>query len=167
MADASIAPRWYHGKPTRVVTVIEFVSPTNKSHGDGRALYLKKRTECFAGGVNYVEIDLTRSGNRYAGFLPFNVPPELQQTYFAWTRRAPRPRRYELYPLSLRERLRPVGVPLREADPDVTLDLQPLIDLCYRNGGFDDIDYRADPPVPFTTEDARWADATLRAAGAR
>lgn len=151
----------------RVVTVIEFVSPSNKRSGEGREQYLKKRNECFAGGVNYVEIDLTRAGNRYVEFLPFWAPPDLRQTYQAWVRRAAKPLRYEIYPLSLRERLPRLRIPLRESDPDVGLELQPLIEQCYRNGGFDDIDYAAELTPPLSAEDAQWADALLRSAKAR
>ena len=48
----------------RVVTVIEFVSPTNKRPGDGLVKYQQKQQECIDGDVNLVEIDLTRSGDR-------------------------------------------------------------------------------------------------------
>lgn len=151
----------------RVVTVIEFVSPTNKRPGDGREQYLKKRNECFAGGVNYVEVDLTRDGNRYVEFLPFWAPPDLRQTYQGWVRRAAKPRRYEVYPLSLRDPLPKIAIPLREGDPDVGLELQPLVDQCYRNGGFDDIDYAADLTPPLSEADAAWAGELLQSAGRR
>jgi len=49
----------------------------------------------------------------------------------------------------------------------VPLDLQALVDLCYRNGGYDDIDYRAEPAPPLAPEDAGWADALLRESGVR
>lgn len=151
----------------RVVTVIEFVSPTNKRSGDGREQYLKKRNECFAGGVNYVEVDLTRDGNRYAEFLPFRAPIDLRQTYQAWVRRAAKPLRYEVYPLSLREALPTIGIPLRQSDADIGLGLQSLVDQCYRNGGFDDIDYAAELTPPLSESDAAWAGEWLRSAGRR
>jgi len=48
------------------------------------------------------------------------------------------------------------------------LDLQGLIDQCYRNGGYDeDIDYKAEPVPPLDPDDARWADALLRKKGKR
>jgi hypothetical protein len=55
---------------------------------------------------------------------------------------------------------------LRPTDPDVPLDLQALIDQCYRNGGYDeDIDYSVAPEPPLNAEDTRWADALLRQTG--
>ena len=75
---------------------------------------------------------------------------------------------YEIYRVPLRERLPVVKIPLRPTDTDIPLDLQALIDQCYHNGGYDeDIDYGAEPEPPFTTEDARWADALLRQAERR
>ncbi len=48
----------------RVITVVEFVSPTNKRPGDGLNKYRQKPLECREGDVNLVEIDLTRAGDR-------------------------------------------------------------------------------------------------------
>ncbi len=61
-----------------------------------------------------------------------------------------------------------IEVPLRENDEAVQLDLQALLELCYRNGGYDDdIDYENPPVPPLTPADARWADALLRKQGKR
>jgi hypothetical protein len=74
----------------------------------------------------------------------------------------------DVYDVPLRKRLPVIRVPLREADATVPLDLQALIDDCYRNGDYDeDIDYQVDPEPPLDSEDARWADALLRKAGRR
>jgi hypothetical protein len=43
----------------KVLTAIEFLSPTNKSPGDGSELYLRKQHEYRVAGVSLVEIDLT------------------------------------------------------------------------------------------------------------
>jgi hypothetical protein len=50
----------------RVITAIEFLSPTNKTAGDGNELYVQKQREYRAARVSLVEIDLTRQGNRGA-----------------------------------------------------------------------------------------------------
>jgi hypothetical protein len=68
----------------------------------------------------------------------------------------------EVYRVPLRERLPVISIPLRPADPDVPLDLQQILEQCYRNGGYDDIDYTAEPDPPLKTGDAAWADALLR-----
>ncbi|GAF93704.1 unnamed protein product, partial [marine sediment metagenome] len=49
------------GSGNRVITVIEFLSPSNKAPGEGQYLYLQKRWEAKAAGVSLVEIDLTRT----------------------------------------------------------------------------------------------------------
>jgi hypothetical protein len=59
-------------------------------------------------------------------------------------------------------------VPLRQSDDDVPLDLQALIEQCYRNGGYDDdIDCHSPPDPPLDREDDSWADALLRSQGRR
>ena len=60
-----------------------------------------------------------------------------------------------------------IPIPLRPADPEVIVDLQPILDQCYRNGGYDDIDYRVAPTPPLEADDAAWADALLREQGLR
>ena len=69
-----------------------------------------------------------------------------------------------LYALPLRERLPAIPIPLRQSDRPVPLDLQALLDQCYRNGRYDDIDY-AEPPIPvFAADEWAWAEALLKAA---
>jgi hypothetical protein len=50
---------------------------------------------------------------------------------------------------------------------DVPLDLQVLVDAAYENGGYDDIDYRAEPDPPLDPADAAWAEELLRSKGLR
>jgi hypothetical protein len=150
------------GSGHRVVTVIEFISPANKQPGAGRDLYLLKQQELRAGGVNSVEIDLLRAGQSVLALPPGQVPPEYRTPYRVCARRATRSLEYETYRLPLRERLPAIRIPLRESDADVPLDLQALIDQCYANGGYDDLDYTVDPDPPLAGDDAQWADGILR-----
>ena len=60
-----------------------------------------------------------------------------------------------------------ISIPLRPADRDVPLNLQAILDQCYRNGGYDDIDYRGEPDPPLPPDDASWADGLLREQGRR
>ena len=69
--------------------------------------------------------------------------------------------------MPLRERLPIISIPLRATDSDVPLDLQPLLDLAYRNGTYDDTDYSANPVPPLDREDAAWAEGILRAKSLR
>jgi hypothetical protein len=155
------------GSGHRVVTVIEFISPSNKQAGAGRDLYLQKQQELRAGGVNSVEIDLLRAGESVLALRPAQVPPDYRTPYRVCVRRAARSLAYEVYRLPLRERLPAIRIPLRESDADVPLDLQALIDQCYANGGYDDLDYTVAPDPPLATDDAQWADDLLRSKGLR
>ena len=49
----------------------------------------------------------------------------------------------------------------------MVLDLQAIVEQCYRNGGYDDIDYRGEPDPPLSPVDKLWADALLREQGKR
>lgn len=147
----------------RVVTIIELVSPTNRRRGPGKTAYLQKQAECVGGGVNLVEIDLVRSGERVTLAEP-HVPPEQRTTYQVSVYRANRAVVYEVYPISLRERLPAFRVPLREKDEDAVLDLQALIEKVYENGDYaDDIDYRRPCQPPLSPEDAAWLETLLPA----
>jgi hypothetical protein len=118
--------------------------------------------------VNLVEIDLLRAGPWALSVSEQHVPAVYRVPYRICVYRARSKYLGEVYRVSLRERLPAIKVPLREADADVPLDLQALIDLCYRNVGYDhDIDYQKEPDPPLGADDARWADELLCKQGRR
>lgn len=137
----------------RVVTVIEFLSPTNKRAGDGRDKYQQKRRECVEGGVNFVEIDLTRSERRELLAPDWKIPPSHQTTYQACVHRAIRREHLELYAMPLWSPLPEIKIPLRPGDEDVKLALQPLIDEIYERGQYD-VDYSQPCRPPLDETDA-------------
>jgi hypothetical protein len=155
------------GSGDRVVTVIEFLSPSNKVEGEGQNLYLSKQREVRAARVNLVEIDLTRAGKRVLALPPSRIPPSHRTLYQICVWRALRPLSFEVYRVPLRERLPAIKVPLRETDADVPLDLQALIEQCYTNGRYGDLDYRADPDPALDADDTAWANEMLLAQGRR
>jgi hypothetical protein len=156
------------GSGNRVVTVVEFLSPTNKQAGDGRDLYLQKQKECIASWVSLVEVDLVRQGIWAVSVPRELVPSQHRTTYQACVRRAWKRLQVEFYPIPLRARLPRIRVPLRETDDDVMLDLHALIERSYQRGRLGrNFDYRADPDPPLEPADAAWADELLRAAGVR
>jgi hypothetical protein len=157
------------GSGRHVVTVIEVLSPANKRPGAGQELYLKKQGELIAGRVSLVEIDLLRAGQSVLSIQPRHIPRMHRGTpYRVVVRRGWLPLQAELYAVTLRERLPAIRVPLRETDTDVPLDLQPVLDRCYDNGGYqDDLDYEAEPNPPLHAEDGAWADGLLREKGHR
>jgi Protein of unknown function (DUF4058) len=151
----------------RLVTAIEFLSLSNKKGRKGRAAYRKKQQKIVDGGANLVEIDLLRAG-KYVLLAPENqVPLRFQRPYRVCVFRAIRPDEAELIRVPLRQALPAIGIPLREKDAEVELDLQQLIEKSYADGQYDDIDYKAEPKPPLDSEDARWADALLKEKGRR
>lgn len=151
----------------RVVTVIEFLSPSNKVAGMGRVQYQRKQQECRDADVNLVEIDLTRTGERELLYPTANLPSDYQTPYLACVYRGFGASRCEIYRMPLRERLPAIRIPLRPTDPDAVLDIQALVDQAYRDGRYDDIDYSEPVRPPLAPEDAAWADALLLTAGKR
>jgi hypothetical protein len=151
----------------KLVTAIEFISPTNKAPGEGRDAYMKKRAEFLDSDSNLVEVDLTRGGDWQKLMRPYRVPPEYRTTYRASVRRASRPDKGELFPITLRQPLPTIPIPLRDGDGDASLELQSMIERVYVDGRYDTTDYAADCVPPLEAEDATWADGLLRAAGRR
>lgn len=142
----------------RVITVIEFVSPTNKLPGDGLTKYRQKQEECRDAEVNLVEIDLTRAGDRSL-IMPLDYLREADRTtYQAWVSRAGELEKGWAFRLPLTQRLPSLPIPLRPSDCDVLLDLQPLIDQIYQKGHYsEDIDYSKPLSPPLAPDEAKWA----------
>lgn len=151
----------------RLVTVIEFVSPSNKLAKDGKAKYQQKQQEVLDADINMVEVDLTRGGDRELLYPVASLPASHQTAYLACAFRGFGRHRYEIYRMPLRERLPGIRIPLRRGDRDVALDIQSLVDRAYEEGRYDDIDYAHRCIPPLTNEDAEWADQLLKAAGKR
>ncbi len=148
-----------------VVTVIEFINPSNKVPGAGNTTYLRKQQEVWEARANLVEIDLTRAGRRSLVLPVEHIPPSHRRTYQVCVRRESRPLELAVYPLPLAEPLPKIAVPLREGDADVPLDLQDLIERCYRSGRYDDLDYGSGLEPPLSPEDEAWARELLRSSG--
>jgi hypothetical protein len=142
----------------RVVSVIELLSPSNKVlHSAGRASFVQKRREVLASDAHWMEIDLLRAGARTA---LSGVSPSHYQVYLS---RAGDPRRGFAWPISIRQRMPIIGIPLLGDDPDVPLDLQAVLATVIERGSYDlDFDYLRPPVPPLPEEDARWSQESLR-----
>jgi hypothetical protein len=151
----------------RVVTSIEVLSPSNKHAGEGQRLYIQKREDMYRAGVNTVEIDLLRGGDRVLMITPERIPASHRTDYQICVWRASQACSLWVYRAPLRERLPVIAVPLRPSDPDARLDIQAVVDQCYRNGGYDDIDYTDEPEPRLNKADAAWADSLLTEQGRR
>jgi hypothetical protein len=141
----------------RVVTAIEVLSPWNKRPGRLNEDYCNKLEDYAAAEVNVVEIDLLRSSRGYLEVGQEDMPVEKRTPYLTAVRRARRPNQWTLYPMPLRQPLPRIPIPLRRTDPEVGLELQPLIDRVYIAGGHDDIDYTKPAKPPLSPDDAAWA----------
>jgi len=148
-----------------IITVIELVSPTNKSDAKHRLLWDRKRDETLAAGISFVEIDLVRAGEwalpEHDGLLRL---PAGRACYAVAATRAGRAGRHEFYVCPLRERLPIIRIPLRRGERDAALDLQSLIDACYERGRYGQkINYGKPPVPPLPSEDAEWTRTILSA----
>jgi len=157
------------GEESRVVTVIEVLSYSNKTPGhEGRKLYLTKQREILESQTHLLEIDLLRTGEHTVAVSREQLLKKCRWDYLVCLHRGGHGNRFEVWPITIRQRLPRILVPLADGDPDVVLDLQAVFDRCYDEGAYARrIDYRRDPPIPLEGEDAEWADKLLREKGLR
>lgn len=154
-----------------LITVIEVLTPANKTPGEGRRQYLRKQEQLLASSLHLVEIDLLAAGmpTLYVAQTELvAVPPVPPHRYLVSVRRGTEPDRFETYPLSLPNRLPRIRVPLAAPDPDVALDVQAVFDRCYANGDYADlINYQKDPAAPLSPDEATWLNGLLQECGLR
>lgn len=140
----------------RIITSLEFLSPGNKDSQQARERFQSKQHDLLAAGVNLVEVDLIRSGGWVLSVPEREIPAAYRYPYRACVRRAIDPAHAICYRAALQDRLPVVRVPLRPEDADVRLDIQLLIDQAWRDGGYDTLDYRTEPPPPLSESDLAW-----------
>src|SRR5262245_33439519 len=75
------------GPGRRLVTVIKVLSLANKLPGDAQRQYRRKQRELSAAGVNLVEIDLLRHGQRVLSLPVSQIPRRVRTTYQVCVRR--------------------------------------------------------------------------------
>jgi hypothetical protein len=140
----------------RVVTVIELLSPANKYSGADRVQYLGKRGHLLHSLTHLVEIDLLRGGPR----MPFDEPlPECD--YCVMVSRAEQRPEAGIWPLRLRDQLPKIPIPVRDPDPDATLDLQAALHHMYDEAGYANYIYEGSPEPRLSPEDAAWAESFI------
>lgn len=146
----------------RIVTVIELLSPANKTMPAGRAAYRKKQSEYIQGRVNLVEIDLLRCGEFVLAMPEAEWPTIHQAPYNICIRRVNRPWVAAGIGIQLQDKLPNIAIPLRGQDRDVALELQPIIDACYRDGRYYAIDYGRPVSPPFSEVEASWVNSIIQ-----
>ena len=144
----------------RLVTLVDVVSPANKTSTQGRQSYLEKRREGRSAGSNLVEIDLVLQGQPMLDYSREGLP---EWDHAVTVTRATQPDRYEIYTATLQKRLPRFRLPLSGDDRDTVIDLQAAFTRCYDQGGFaDKINYRRDPATSLSDEDRRWLNDLLK-----
>jgi uncharacterized protein DUF4058 len=144
----------------RLVTLIEVVSPCNKTMAAGRQAYLSKRREGKNAGANLVEIDLVLQGQPTLEYSRDGLP---DWDYAVTVTRASQPDRFEIYTATLQKRLPRFRLPLAADDRDTVFDLHAAFTRCYDQGDFAArIDYQRDPAVGLSDEDRRWLADLLK-----
>jgi hypothetical protein len=135
-----------------LITVIELLSPANKALGSDREQYLGKRKVMLASNAYLVEIDLLRGGERMPiqGLATCDYVVMVSRSY-------ERPR-VDLWPMTLRDPLPIIPIPLRPGDRDATIDLQRLLHEQYDAAGYEDYVYRSRVQPPLSDSDAGWAE---------
>ena len=139
----------------RLVTIIELLSPSNKKRGADREQYELKRSTILASQTNLVEIDLLRAG---PGFHPqMKRNPIIA---FSSARTEDRPVA-DLWPISLRERLPEIPIPLNPGKAEVKLDLQAIVHRIYDVMGYENHLYDASLQPPLRVGDIEWVAALV------
>jgi hypothetical protein len=144
----------------RLVTLIDVVSPTNKTRPQGRGAYLETRKQARASNASVVEIDLVLQGEPMLDYSRDGLP---EWDFAITVTRCSQPDRYEIYTTTLQKRLPRFKIPLAADDRDTVLDLQAAFSRCYDQGNFSaSIDYTREPPPKLPEDDAHWLGEVLR-----
>jgi hypothetical protein len=144
----------------RLVTLLEVVSPANKTTKAGRDAYLEKRREGRSASASLVEIDLVLQGQPTLEYSRDGLP---EWDYAVTVTRSTQPDRYEIYTATLQKRLPRFRLPLAADDRDTVLDLHTAFTRCYDQGGFAaKIDYGRDPATPLEDGDRKWLADLLK-----
>lgn len=148
----------------RLLTHLELISPANRLTDVGRRHYLEQREQTLAQQAQMVEMDFILRGEP---LWPVEAPIVQEPHYAVAIHRPQRTRSEEVTSIPWREPLPRVRIPLASDDRDLSVDLQAVFERVYGRYFVDQVDYRADPPMPLAPADLDWIEQTLRSAGYR
>ena len=143
----------------KLVTLIEMLSPANRTHPEGRHRYEQRRQEARSEGTHLVELDLVLQGQTC---LEADLTALTENQYVCCVTRAVRPIKHELYGSLLSKRLPRIRLPMLADERDLVLDVQALVNRVYDRCFDGQIDYQLDPQVPLSDADRQWLDQLLR-----
>jgi hypothetical protein len=140
----------------KLITVIEILSPTNKSHPPGRKQYLRKREHILDSRTNLVEIDLLRQGK------PMPIRQPVKSDYRILISPGKSRPRARLLAFGVRQPIPAIPIPLLPKGPEPTLDLNDVLHALYERARYDLLLNYSKPPVPpLNEEDTEWARAIV------
>lgn len=149
-----------HRSDGRLVTLIDVVSPANKTTDAGRQAYHQRFRTARAEQATVAEIDLSLQGKPM-----FECAPEemLGRDYAIVVTRGAHPHRPEPCPWALQKRLPKFRLPMASDDKDTIVDLHAIFLRAFEQGGFaEKIDYARDPAVTLQAEQREWLDSILK-----
>jgi hypothetical protein len=149
----------------RLVTLVDVVSPANKTTTAGRTAYLATRHGAQVSRAGIVEVDLLTQGKPTLEFARDGLP---EFDYAVTVTRGNAPERYEIYTATVQKRLPKFKLPLAADDRDTVVDLQMAFARAFDQGGFArQIDYAAPLPadVVLSADNRTWMETWLRQAG--
>ncbi len=151
-----------HRATGQVVTVMELLSPWNKSATEeGLDAYLRKREELLGSHSHLLELDLLRGGQRLPMSKP--LPPGDYYSFIGRTQRRPRG---QVIAWSLRAELPRIPIPLLPEDAEISLNLGTAFRAAYEPSLYDRrLPYREPLVPPLSQADEAWLRERLAAAG--
>jgi hypothetical protein len=131
-----------------LVTLVDVLSPANKTTEFGRQAYLETRKQARERKASVVEIDLLLQGRPMLDYSRDGLP---EWDYAVTVTRSSQPERYEIYTTTLQKRLPRFKIPLAPDDRDTVVDLQATYARSYDQGGFaGKIDFARQPDLGLT-----------------
>jgi len=142
----------------RVVTAIELLSPSNKDGSLDHDIYMAKRAVYLGGQISLVEIDLLRGGKR----MPLGETGSEAWDFYVMISRPWELPKADFWPLTLRDKLPTIDVPIvREIKP-VTLNLQEAFASSYERCLYaTKLNYSRDLTPRPRGDDAEWITGRL------
>ncbi|MCA9965572.1 MAG: DUF4058 family protein [Anaerolineales bacterium] len=141
-----------------LITVIELLSPVNKSDPRGRMEYLNKRAEVLLSRTSLVEIDLLRAGE------PMPIQQTVTSDYRILVNRGWKRNKASLYVFNLPAAIPAFPLPLQQHEAEPLIPLNDVVHDLYSRARFDlRIDYNEPPPPPLTDKQATWVRKILAA----
>jgi len=151
-----------HRSDGRLVTLVEVVTPANRTTAAGRTAYLDSREQALKARAGVVEIDLVTQGKPLLDFPRTGLP---EYDYAVTVTRGASPERFEIYTTPLSKRLPKFRLPLAADDRDTVVDLQVSVARAYDQGDFAKVLQYAGPlpaDIVLSTATRTWVAECLR-----